>query len=1171
MELTSQPRYPRFGYHRNDLTYRDHQFPIHHTIATLATERSSSTHSEYSVYSSVSESSSPAPIHGEVASGHEAQRDNDSLVELDTMNQPTSDDKVDAMEIDGPEQQFDAVGTPSRSASVPVLETATISSDATAAKRPNTSAGTGIVAGGQGAFGSFRVATFFNANAEAMKAGTRRASKVDVDMSVSSPVPRPASVPVGIEGSMGVKNGSGVELSASPIEERMRGVSVDFGAQAMISGSNGQPRPLQPLSRPPYTAFTSQPEATSLSNTAVAQPRVTASGIPIATMTVPTSTTALFSKPTPSAPSAHAGFGVLELTSNVANGTNSLVPAGEFTLQRDGRVRNPIPRKLKGKTDFRNGNFGVMHMDFSGTSHLPRAQAAQLTSESTMRAAARAGRARGVGRPPKRQRLEGEGEWLPIINRAQAPILQNNVMPGTGLERPREVVHRAAMMTPEETKYEQARLLTTLRSINPLTVVDQICKALAFFGGIPGAPPPPSIDAFPDSADANGSGALFVGWLSEIFPDVDRREWAWGNQPNPQGEIAPVKRPRGRPKGSKASKARKDKGVRKGKGVQIDDEDEVVQQPAGGDDDDPDWIDVADDQELPAQSTASAALAALEGSGAQTMGGAANGTPLEKRRPGRPRGSKNRQRIYDEDGNEIMTVEVPSPILPALSTQPDGSAQNNLETPAKRKRGRPPGSKTQKLKDHPQIAQAAWASAALTTRATSAAVDPNAGLKGLSQEERAVIEALRKNKALVAAQNQPQQHLQAPAPTPAQRQWSTQATPATGGKRKRGRPKKPRKPLQGEAIMNAAPEPMAGGDTPTMLALQLGAESGDQVQHQAQQAPAPAPIVPTPKKRGRPKKVKATEAAASSAPTTVDASQNPNQGFDANIDPNLHVSPQFTHAQSPQQQQHSRQPSQSGRHNSMSNPYTSGNTLTSIEEMMRPPSSFTPTQPQSTHQSRPQPQGLEAHYERFAALQDTRQNSLDSTNPQSQRNSQTKSPMQSGWNAYNSPQSQSQTQNQSQTRAVPQRSGSGQSLQNQQQQKSYTPSQQQQYHTGYATPAQAAQVAGRQSIHYKPKSVSDYRTQVQLQNQNATSQTGQQQGQQQGQRKGYSQQGQGFYESPSSGMGTGFVNPPALEGYRGMSAGAGAGAGAFGGGFETGGLSDAELRERLLRGMGGRR
>lgn len=73
-------------------------------------------------------------------------------------------------------------------------------------------------------------------------------------------------------------------------------------------------------------------------------------------------------------------------------------------------------------------------------------------------------------------------------------------------------------LSPSEVKEEQARLVALLQSIDPATVVDQICKALAFFG----TPSSSTLDGFPDSAEANGTGTLFVGWIAEIFPDLNR-------------------------------------------------------------------------------------------------------------------------------------------------------------------------------------------------------------------------------------------------------------------------------------------------------------------------------------------------------------------------------------------------------------------------------------------------------------------------------------------------------------------------------------------------------------------------------------------------------------------------------------------------------------------------
>lgn len=194
-----------------------------------------------------------------------------------------------------------------------------------------------------------------------------------------------------------------------------------------------------------------------------------------------------------------------------------------------------------------------MHMDV--TSHRAsegRDAAAKRTSESTALQAKRAQtdgyvshqRRANYPRPPGLKQFTSPN---PKKSASVEPVAES----GNGLCQP---------LTMAETKTEQARLLTLLRTLAPNTVVDQLCKALAFFGGIPDAPPPAD-GKFPESAEANGSGSLFVGWIAEIFPNLDE----------PRRRVAPLplqslsqRRPRGRPKGSKASKSRSDKGVKKG-------------------------------------------------------------------------------------------------------------------------------------------------------------------------------------------------------------------------------------------------------------------------------------------------------------------------------------------------------------------------------------------------------------------------------------------------------------------------------------------------------------------------------------------------------------------------------------------------------------------------------
>lgn len=154
----------------------------------------------------------------------------------------------------------------------------------------------------------------------------------------------------------------------------------------------------------------------------------------------------------------------------------------------DGRIRNPVPHKLQGMADDKNGNFSVMHIDLGGTEKAERNAAAKRTSEGTEKAAKLANK--GGYQAIKRSKLA----WQPL-----------------------EVTGLSA----QETKTEQARLLTLLRTVHPVVVVDQLCKALAYFGGIPGAPAPSDTREFPTSAGSNGPGSAFVGWVSEIFPNVE--------------------------------------------------------------------------------------------------------------------------------------------------------------------------------------------------------------------------------------------------------------------------------------------------------------------------------------------------------------------------------------------------------------------------------------------------------------------------------------------------------------------------------------------------------------------------------------------------------------------------------------------------------------------------
>ncbi|TAQ83578.1 hypothetical protein B7494_g8096 [Chlorociboria aeruginascens] len=221
------------------------------------------------------------------------------------------------------------------------------------------------------------------------------------------------------------------------------------------------------------------------------------------------------SRPTTEDQNSSPGFGTLELVEVSSNP----VSGGILGPNKDGRVRNGVPSKLKGKTDNKKGNFGVMHMEMSSGKKTERDAAARRTSENTAEQAKVAQEKKYI--PPKKKALDDEGIRASPFDHKQ----------------------RGRPLAPDETKYEQARLLTLLRSINPITVVDQICKAIAYFGGIPGAPPPDD-GIFPESANTRETGALFIGWLAEIFPDLSRSPEVPRQQELPP---AASKKSRGRP------------------------------------------------------------------------------------------------------------------------------------------------------------------------------------------------------------------------------------------------------------------------------------------------------------------------------------------------------------------------------------------------------------------------------------------------------------------------------------------------------------------------------------------------------------------------------------------------------------------------------------------------
>lgn len=218
-----------------------------------------------------------------------------------------------------------------------------------------------------------------------------------------------------------------------------------------------------------------------------------------------------------------------------------------------------------------------------------------------------------------------------------------------------------------------------------MNVVDQLCKALAFFGGVPDAPPPRD-GKFPESAEANGSGSVFVGWIAEIFPNLDaqgKRIPRPFRAPEPLVAPAPEKRGRGRPKGSKASKVRSDKGIKKGskKGLLAG----VVE--THGAENDESWVDVDDtgieqgNDVVVTGAVSAPPQHAPEGQAPETV----DLTGSAKKR-GRPKGSKNRPKEMTATG-EVNSSPAPISALFSIGRKVGGGAG-----------GRPKGSKS-KSKD----------------------------------------------------------------------------------------------------------------------------------------------------------------------------------------------------------------------------------------------------------------------------------------------------------------------------------------------------------------------------------------------------------------------------------------------------------------------------------------
>ncbi|KAF5555478.1 hypothetical protein FNAPI_6134 [Fusarium napiforme] len=73
------------------------------------------------------------------------------------------------------------------------------------------------------------------------------------------------------------------------------------------------------------------------------------------------------------------------------------------------------------------------------------------------------------------------------------------------------------ILSPEEVRAEQYRLLELLPKLHPSTVVETLCSALTQFGGATRQPPSPHGESS-ESGSKKSSGDLFISWISEIFP-----------------------------------------------------------------------------------------------------------------------------------------------------------------------------------------------------------------------------------------------------------------------------------------------------------------------------------------------------------------------------------------------------------------------------------------------------------------------------------------------------------------------------------------------------------------------------------------------------------------------------------------------------------------------------
>lgn len=410
-------------------------------------------------------------------------------------------------------------------------------------------------------------------------------------------------------------------------------------------------------------------------------------------------------------------------------------------------------------------------------------------------------------------------------------------------------------LLPEEVKEEQARLLTLLRTIQPLRVVDQLCKALAYFGGIPDAPPPKE-GMFPESAEANGSGAVFIGWVAEIFPDLDADGRRKSRPPVARPIVAPSpapaqsteKRGRGRPKGSKASKARSDKGIKKGS-LKTTISGPLAAKQAS------EWIDVDDsrlqDNDRDDDETED------EGAGDVVMTGAQNaqpsGTDGDEARAGATKRSQSKaSRKSAKDGPTEEFTPNPAPISALFSIGKKGSGGRGG-----RPKGVPRNGASRKQPSPTNFVSAANGPEPVVAPKPPAAMPQTAGPTEASQpgDEYSLAALQAYNENLSTESNAPSSSFQpvnsasAPGVPPT---TVTTATAKTKAKPKAPAKKRKRNAKDGEDILQ-----VASGSTPSMPEPTGGMAQPVNVDPQPEaSATAPALLAPPAPKRQRKSRAK---------------------------------------------------------------------------------------------------------------------------------------------------------------------------------------------------------------------------------------------------------------------------------------------------------------------------